>query len=85
MKTVQGKHSSQRRASPAEDQALQWFVRVLSETMTTPEFDSFDAWIKADKTHLQAYRGLQELWNTLAQFSEKPEVLKIREAIRLSI
>lgn len=49
--------------------ALEWLVRLTSGEKTQKDQQEFEAWIKADPSHRQAYEEVQSIWKESGQLS----------------
>lgn len=53
-----------------EQAAAEWFARVQSEGLSTPEKRDMDAWLSADDRHRTAYDALDLVWTDMGTSSK---------------
>lgn len=59
---------------PTEQEvALEWFVRLRDPALSDGERAAFEAWLRADPRHAEAYREAEELWVALDQLEAPPQ------------
>lgn len=61
-------------SSSIDQRAIEWFVRIGSEDLSSGEYENFEAWLGVNRLHYRAYDRLCVLWNKIEKFSEKPEI-----------
>ena len=60
-------------------QANRWFVRRRSGIDRCRDDEKFHQWLNADTRHRMRYRQLEELWEFIAVYTNKPEIRSARE------
>jgi len=58
-----------------QDQAAQWFARLLDTQCPPAERAAFERWRSADPKHAAAYRELEVLWKRSAEAVKDPALL----------
>lgn len=61
-------------ATPVDDAAIAWFVRLQDEQATEAERAGFAAWLAADPAHAEAWREIEHLWGGLGQIARPASV-----------
>lgn len=64
--------------SDPEEAALKWLIRLTSGETTTQEKQDFDAWIKANPAHRQAFENIQKLWDDTKQLTYDPKTSQVK-------
>ena len=64
---------------PIVMEALEWFVRMRDDKVTTADREALEAWLAADEAHVAAWKHAQALW---ARFDiMQPEFDRMRRDI----
>ena len=76
-------------AEDVEQQAINWFVRLRSESVSSAEKLAFNTWYQADASHRQAYDEIVAFWqdpqfNQVLQTFEAKTPVKATNRYRLS-
>ncbi|GLQ90742.1 FecR family protein [Dyella flagellata] len=59
----------------SQDEAEQWFARLLDRNCPPEQHAAFERWRNADPAHAQAYRELELLWKRSEEATRDPAVM----------
>ncbi len=69
-------------AGAAQEQATAWFARQRMRPLSEGEAVEFEAWLKADPAHTQAWARCERVWGRVEGVRDDPQMLAIREEAR---
>lgn len=61
-----------------EEQAAEWCWRIADRVLTESERDAFDAWLRADPRHREAFEEMVTVWKGTDAIAEMPGFLSLR-------
>lgn len=61
-----------------EEQAAEWCWRIADRALTGTERDEFDAWLRADQRHREAFDEMVTVWKGTDAIAEMPGFLSLR-------
>lgn len=61
-----------------EEQAAEWCWRIADRVLTESERDEFDAWLRADPRHREAFEEMVTVWKGTDAIAEMPGFLSLR-------
>ena len=61
-----------------EEQAAEWCWRIADRVLTGSERDEFDAWLRADPRHREAFEEMVTVWKGTDAIAEMPGFLSLR-------
>jgi transmembrane sensor len=66
----------------AGEQATQWFALMHSDACTEQDAVDHAAWIASNDTHKVEYGALEQMWELLGSYADRPEIVKERQHIK---
>ena len=66
----------------AEEQATQWFALMHSDACTEQDIADHSDWMKSNEAHEKEYLALEQMWEMLGSYADRPEVVKEREHVK---
>lgn len=61
-----------------EEQAAEWCWRIADRVLTESEREEFDAWLRADPRHREAFEEMVTVWKGTDAIAEMPGFLSLR-------
>ena len=66
----------------AQEQAVQWFALMQSDACTQQDIADHQQWMESNLSHEREYRELEQMWELLGSYADRPEVIQERQHIR---
>ena len=68
-------------AKQIDEQAANWLAKLVSNSLTQKDKDTFQAWCDADPRHHQALLELADIWDELDTLSELAQLMPIENVL----